>query len=59
VMLLWFRRMERTAPGTAPLPSPEPPPLPVTAMPRIRRAGRATVTRTTVSSPMTTGEVPR
>jgi putative membrane protein len=59
LMLWWFRGMERSAPGTAPLPSPEPPPLPVTAMPRIRRAGRATVTRTTVSSPMTTGEVPR
>ena len=54
LMLLWFRRMERSAPGTAPLPSPEPPPLPVAAVPRTRRAARATVTSAT-----TTGEVPR
>jgi putative membrane protein len=53
LMLVWFRRMERTVPGTAPLPSPEPPPLPVAAaVPRTRRAGRTT------PAPMT-GEVSR
>jgi cytochrome c oxidase assembly factor CtaG len=34
LILLWFRRMERTAPGTAPLPSPVPPALPTGRVPR-------------------------
>jgi cytochrome c oxidase assembly factor CtaG len=34
LMLLWFRGMERTAPGTAPLPSPMPPALPTAEVPR-------------------------
>ena len=54
LMLLWFRGMERTAPGTSPLPSPEPPELPA-PVPRVRRARRMAVATTTTG----TGEVPR
>lgn len=34
LILLWFRGMERVAPGTAPLPSPMPPALPTAEVPR-------------------------
>lgn len=59
LMLLWFRSMERTAPGTAPLPSPAPPPLPVAAAPRTRKAGPTAVTSTATSTVSRIGEVPR
>jgi cytochrome c oxidase assembly factor CtaG len=55
LLLLWFRGMERAAPGTAPLPPPVPPPLPPVPESRRRAARRPTPTTTAIP----TGEVPR